>query len=231
MTQGALDEITYPTSDGERMAENTLQYEWIVLLRENIHRLVPDFVAADLLWYPVKGDPKTRVAPDVFVAFGRPKGYRGSYKQWEEGGTAPQVVFEVLSPGNTVKEMQRKLAFYQRFGVEEYYLVDPEEPGVQGFIRTQSRLAVVPDMEGFTSPRLGIRFHFEGDRLVVLAPDGSRFESFDEVRDRLEAQEARTARERSRADEEKARADEEKARADALEAELAALRTQLTSED
>ena len=61
----------------------------------------PDvFVAGDLLWYPVEGDPKTRIAPDAMVVFGRPKGYRGSYKQWDEGGIAPQVVFEVLSPGN-----------------------------------------------------------------------------------------------------------------------------------
>ena len=49
------------------------------------------FVAGDLLWYPVEGDPKTRMAPDTMVAFGRPKGYRGSYKQWVEGGSRPIV--------------------------------------------------------------------------------------------------------------------------------------------
>ena len=45
-----------------------------------------------LLWYAVEGDNKIRQAPDAMVAFGRPKGYRGSYRQWEEGGIAPQVV-------------------------------------------------------------------------------------------------------------------------------------------
>jgi hypothetical protein len=45
----------------------------------------PDvFVAGDLLWYPVEGDNKTGIAPDALVAFGRPQGHRGSYKQWEE---------------------------------------------------------------------------------------------------------------------------------------------------
>jgi Uma2 family endonuclease len=29
-------------------------------------------------------------------------------------------VFEVLSPGNTRKEMTDKLAFYDHYGVEEY---------------------------------------------------------------------------------------------------------------
>ena len=76
-----------------------------------------------MLWYPVKGDPKTRVAPDVLVAFGRPKGDRGSYRTWEEENVAPQVVFEILSPGNTTAEMAEKLRFYERYGVEEYYLL------------------------------------------------------------------------------------------------------------
>ena len=34
------------------------------------------------------------------VVFGRPKGRRGSYRQWEEDNIPPQVVFEILSPGN-----------------------------------------------------------------------------------------------------------------------------------
>lgn len=57
-------------------------------------------VATDLLWYPVEGRPDIRTAPEVMLSFGRPKGHRSSYKQWEEGGLAPQVVFEVLSPSN-----------------------------------------------------------------------------------------------------------------------------------
>jgi Uma2 family endonuclease len=46
------------------------------------------------------------------VAFGRPKGYRGSYKQWEGDNIPPQVVFEVLSPGNSPAEMDLKFQFY-----------------------------------------------------------------------------------------------------------------------
>lgn len=52
-----------------------------------------------LLWYPVESHPEIRTAPDVLVVFGRPKGHRGSYKQWEEDNIPPQVVFEILSPG------------------------------------------------------------------------------------------------------------------------------------
>ena len=41
--------------------------------------------------------------------------------QWREEGLAPQVVFEVRSPGNPPAEMKRKRLFYERYGVEEYY--------------------------------------------------------------------------------------------------------------
>src|SRR5207248_3054507 len=96
--------IIYPDSDGQPTADNTLQFRWIVTIKEGVERVYRDrsdaFVAGDLLWYPVEGHPKICQAPDTLVALGRPKGYRGSYKQCEEGGIAPQVVFEVLSPGN-----------------------------------------------------------------------------------------------------------------------------------
>src|SRR5438309_5827087 len=79
--------VIYPDSDGQPMADNTLQFRWIVTIKEGLGVLFMDrpdvFVAGDLLWYPVEGDPKTRIAPDALVAFGRPKGERGSYKQWE----------------------------------------------------------------------------------------------------------------------------------------------------
>ena len=56
------DEIVYEDSDGRRIADNTLQFEWIVTLKGGLDALFhadPDvFVAGDLLWYPVKGQPK-----------------------------------------------------------------------------------------------------------------------------------------------------------------------------
>src|SRR4051812_29088279 len=101
--------IVYPDSDGKPMSDNTLQFRWIVTIKEGNEALLrhdPEvFVAGDLLWYPVEGKPKIRMAPDVLIAFGRPKGHRGSYRQWAEGGIAPQVVFEIQSPGNRFVEL------------------------------------------------------------------------------------------------------------------------------
>ncbi len=39
---------------------------------------------------------------------------------------APDVVMEILSPGNTKREMRDKLNIYQAAGIPEYWLIDPE---------------------------------------------------------------------------------------------------------
>ncbi|AFL72246.1 hypothetical protein Thivi_0172 [Thiocystis violascens DSM 198] len=74
----------YPESDGQPMAENAEQYDWLVKIKENLEILFaaePNvFVAGDLFWYPV-ADRRVAgpIAPDVMVVLGRPKGRRGCY--------------------------------------------------------------------------------------------------------------------------------------------------------
>jgi Uma2 family endonuclease len=189
------EKILYPDSDGLPMSDNTRQFGWIVKLKEGCEALFKDnpnvFIAGDLLWYPIEGDNKTRRAPDIMVVFGRPKGYRGSYQQWLEDNIAPQVVFEILSPGNTLSEMALKLQFYNRFGVEEYYLYDPDNNDMTGWQRSETGLIVIESLDGWISPRLGIRFVFTEPELEVIRPDGQRFLSYVELieqRDELEQQ-------------------------------------------
>ncbi len=224
-------DIEYPESDGEPMAENTLQFEWIVTVKENLERLFWDdpavFVAGDLLWYPVEGNNRLRVAPDVMVAFGRPKGRRGAYLQWREGDIPPQVVFEILSPGYRHGELMNKLLFYQSHGVEEYYTYDPDTGELFGLLRTHGRLEPVSEMDGWTSPRLGIRFAVEGPGLVLYGPDGKAFRTFQELALAVEHAEnragelaARAEAEAARAESEAARAESEAARAERLAARL-----------
>jgi Uma2 family endonuclease len=197
-------EIVYPDSDGKPMADNTRQFRYIVTIQGGIAALFADrpdvFVAGDLLWYPVEGNNQIRAAPDTMVVFGRPPGDRGSYLQWREEGIAPQVVFEVLSPGNTVAEMTRKFRFYERYGVEEYYVYDPDRGSLDGWIRRGDSLEDVPDMEGWVSPRLRVRFSLDGRDLVLYRPDGRRFETFLELEQRAEAERQRAEAERQRAE-------------------------------
>lgn len=190
--------IVYPESDGKPMADNTRQFRYIVTIQGGLDALFKDdpnvFVAGDLLWYPVEGNNQLRVAPDVMVAFGRPKGDRGSYLQWREGNITPQVVFEVLSPGNTLLEMTRKLRFYERHDVEEYYVYDPDHGELAGWQRAGDILEEITPMEGWVSPRLGVRFNLEGVELIITRPDGRRFETFVELTARAEAERQRAER-------------------------------------
>jgi Uma2 family endonuclease len=168
-----------------------------------------------LLWYPIEGNNKIRTAPDAMVAFGRPKGDRGSYQQWKEGNIPPQVVFEILSPGNTRTEMERKLLFYDRHGVEEYYEYDPDRNELRGWLRTEGYLDAIESMAGWVSPRLGIRFEMSGEELEIYRPDGDRFMEFVEFAQRAE-------HEKQRADQAEASLDEERRRSQALAERLKA---------
>jgi len=42
------------------------------------------------------------------------------------------VVFEIRSPGKTQTELNKKQVFYDRYGVEEYYLYDPDDDDLSG---------------------------------------------------------------------------------------------------
>jgi Uma2 family endonuclease len=194
----------YPDSDGKPMADNTEQFRWIVVIQQNLDWLFADdpavFVAGDLLWYPVEGSPKIRNAPDVLVAIGRPKGKRGSYQQWKENNLAPQVVFEILSPGNTQTEMTKKLEFYDRYGVEEYYLYDPDTNHLSGWLRVDGTLARIASIDQWMSPRLGILFNCTAPELEIIRPDQQRFLSYIEIAQRSEQAEQRAKQAEQRAD-------------------------------
>ena len=63
----------------------------------------------------------TVVQPDLFVVC--------DLKKMNDGGClgAPDLVVEILSPGNTKKEMKYKYEVYEENGVTEYWVVHPIE--------------------------------------------------------------------------------------------------------
>lgn len=175
----------YPESDGKPIAENTLQFQWIVTIQGGLDACYRDnpevFVAGDNLWYPVEGDPKIRMAPDIYVVSGRPKGVRGSYLQWLEDNIPLHVVFEVASPGNRPGELRKKFLFYERYGVEEYYFYDPFRNILKGWLRSDDKLQVIKDMDGWVSPRTKVLFQWNGKDLAPVGPDGKVFATYLEL--------------------------------------------------
>ena len=174
--------IFYPSSDGKRMADNTRQWNWITFIKNGLEETTINqntFVAGDLLWYPVEGNNKIRVAPDVMVAIGRPKGDRNSYLQWREDNITPQIVFEILSPSNTKTEMKKKLHFYEGYGVQEYYVYNPDTNHLEIYNRTGSKLIRI-NVKDWISPLLKIRFIWTNETLELYQPNGFPFLSYAE---------------------------------------------------
>jgi Uma2 family endonuclease len=79
------------------------------------------------LFYAKDGSDDTVVQPDITVICDEKK--RG--KEGCRG--APDMVVEVLSPSNTIVEMQRKLVLYQAAGVREYWVVDPKQEQISAY--------------------------------------------------------------------------------------------------
>jgi Uma2 family endonuclease len=216
--------IIYPDDNGEPMSNNTEQFRLIVEIKENLELVFANdpnvFIAGDLLWYPVEGNNKICQAPDVMVVFGVPKGYRGSYQQWFENDIPPQVAFEILSPGNRSTPMIEKSKFYECYGVEEYYLYDPEKFKLTGWLGIEGKFEAIEQMDGWVSPRLGVRFQVSETGLEMFGPSGEPFVSFGELaRLRQEAQ-MRADEERLRAQQVEMMLEQERSRSQALESKL-----------
>lgn len=129
----------------------------------------------------------------------------------------PQVVFEILSPSNRTEALVQKRHFYDRYGVEEYYIYDPASANLSGYRRENGRLQAIAEMDGWISPRLKTRFDLSGAELVIYGPDGRPFMTPDRLVSEFEAVEAeRTALKWQNAENQKLIAD--------LKAKLAAVK-------
>lgn len=218
------DGIDYPDSDGKPIGETEYHVDAIFALKDALQshfRARTDVhVAADMFLYFEKGNPAANKSPDVMVTKGVGNHKRRTFKTWVEG-TAPQVIFEIVSRKTRKEDTVVKPPLYARLGVKEYFLFDPVgdarlEPRYQAFHLQRGRLVPMkPESAGgFTSVELGLRF----------VPDGHLLRALDATTGQpillsLELSEA--------VDEEKRRADEEKRRADELEAEVQRLRAEL----
>ena len=72
------------------------------------------------LFYSEDESDDTVVQPDILVVCDK------DILGFEAIHGAPDLVVEILSPSNTEVEMERRLKLYERAGVNEYWVVDPE---------------------------------------------------------------------------------------------------------
>lgn len=227
LPQRSQEELDYPSSDGQPMAETNLHAEvmvdsFFVLERQYVARADVN-VGMNLLFYYEKGNSAARFSPDVYVSIGAPKGPRRVYKIWEEP-VPPTFVLEVSSRGTWLEDMGNKQALCAKLGVSEYFLFDPEaeylNPPLQGFRLHGKRYAVIPPSpDGVVrSETLGLDLRAELPRLRFSKPStGQALPFHDEIHDALENERRLLETER------RLRAETE-ARLAAVEAELARIR-------
>ena len=51
----------------------------------------------------------------------------------------PSLIMEILSPGNASHDRELKKQLYQRAGVPEYWIVDPDEKTIEQYVLEESR--------------------------------------------------------------------------------------------
>jgi Uma2 family endonuclease len=195
-------EIRYPSSDGEPMAETPVHVQAIILLLQalqDVFRSAADvFVAADMFWYWEKGNPAARRAPDVMVFKGVDNRERRSFFSWLENGAVPAAVFEIASENTWREDLYEKHRLYAQLRVPEYFMFDPEalylRPALLGFRRNEhgAYTPLEPDeQERLKSEELGLYLKAEGAMLRLIdAATGQPVLTKDE---RLAQQEERIA--------------------------------------
>nr|WP_027003866.1 Uma2 family endonuclease [Hugenholtzia roseola] len=77
-------------------------------------------------------DIYTVVQPDICIICDKSK--------LDERGCigAPDLIIEILSPGNSKKEMRTKYALYEESGVKEYWVVFPSEHVLQQYVLNEN---------------------------------------------------------------------------------------------
>jgi Uma2 family endonuclease len=226
-------EIEYPDSDGQPMAETPQHLKVMVDLITGLERRYSEmsdvWVGGNLFFFYEKGNPKARVAPDVLVAKGVRKWNRPNYQVWQEG--PPVLVVEVTSKKTRRQDQEVKKPLYERLGVKEFVQFDPFgeylRPPLQGFRLLRGRYQSIPlEADGSLRSRsTGLWLKREGERLrmvdVVTGEPVLWPEELETARAGAEAR-AQTAEARAAGEVAARRASEERLRA--LENELSRLR-------
>lgn len=226
-------EIDYPTSDGQPMAESQdhakVMMDLFFCLQLRYKGVSDAWEGINFFLFYEKGNPKARVSPDVMLAKGVARWDRQNYLLWKE--RPPSLIVEVTSRKTRRKDTGPKKDLYERIGVEEYILFDPLgdylRPQLQGYRLLRGRYQPIPLSEDGTllSRTTGLRMKSEGKRLRLIdAATGERIlwpEETEAARARVEAalDQAETARRDA-----ETRAQAAEARARALEEEIKRIR-------
>ena len=80
---------------------------------------------------------------------------------------APDLVIEILSPSNTIREQACKYDLYQKYGVREYWVIDPEEKTLCVYLRNDKSQLAIKDFYGASDT---VKVNILDDCQIDLSP-------------------------------------------------------------
>ncbi|MEA5450173.1 Uma2 family endonuclease [Leptolyngbya sp. CCNP1308] len=166
--------LTYPSSDGEPVAETYTHLYALLITLEALRQYVAGRQATVLgnqFLYYAQGFPKLRVAPDVMVIFEVEPGGRDNYKIWEEG-QVPAVIFEMTSAGTRRQDEVEKKTLYEGLGVQEYWLFDLKGEWIAEQLKGyRLRDEIYEPIRDSCSEPLGLRLEVDGGLIAFYRQD------------------------------------------------------------
>jgi Putative restriction endonuclease len=220
-----VDYAHLPGEEQNPLMESTAHVDWgLVLLSSVRHTLAAtdNLVTGNVAFAPSDGEPHT--APDVMVIPGAAGREFGRYEPGPDD-PLPSACVEILSPSNTVADINRRCARLLRLGVPEVYVLDPRRETVMRIESNGDGLRETSAI-GVPSPGLGVTFALAGRHLAVCCPAGRMVRPGDDPFGWLVEETNRADQADRRADAEAERADAEAARADAAVEKAQALERQ-----
>ena len=137
------EDVIFPPSDllsDEPPLEtdlHRLQMTLLIQCLEWLWRLRQDFYASGNLtiyYSPRQRKSEQFRGPDFFVVLGTERKPRTSWVVWEEDGTYPNVIVEILSPKTADTDRGLKKQIYQDiFRTPDYFWFDPQSLEFKGF--------------------------------------------------------------------------------------------------
>ena len=179
-----LPVVEYPETDGNPMPDGDYQgnfYRYAVgAVRDHFLPRPEVYVTGNLFIYLEKGNPKNRIAPDMYVVMNGGHRFRDTYKVWEEPGGLPDFVLEIVSPSTWRADLGPKRERYAALGIGEYWLHDPHanfmHPALAGYRLSGGAYEPIAGIEAadgtltMHSETIGLDLCLRGERLRFFDP-------------------------------------------------------------
>ncbi|GMT49788.1 MAG: hypothetical protein IEMM0008_1327 [bacterium] len=125
--EGELIEMSSPSSEHQIITGNLSSMIWVFLKENNLGQVIPSPI--DVIF-----DEQNTFQPDIVFISSKNK------QIIQERGVfgPPDLVVEVLSKSTEKKDRGIKFKAYEKFGVKEYWLVDPRKRSMEVFVLEKS---------------------------------------------------------------------------------------------